>query len=291
MVVCPPGVAPEGPPAVKWLDQLYTPAWAGGWAATRVLWAGILLLFLFLRIPALADAFAAQDMVFSAFPFYLADKVRISLTTAWVLWGACFVGLLGVLRGGAWMRPGLVLWVLAEWTLLSAEALNIKAHDRLALWIALALFLSPAERGLHEKWRSPVARWFLLIAYAGLYGSTGWLKLLEEPHWWTGEVLAYHLVHRHFAGGALAAWLSGQHWLVTPMGWVTVLFEAGFPFLVWWRRLNPWVLLVAASFHIGVALLMNVGKFSWIALSAYPVLLHPEVAHWLWARVRSKGMA
>ncbi len=271
------------------LDRLFTPAWAGGWTATRVVWAVVLLVFALHQAPALADAYAAEDMVFAGWPFYLAEHYRITLRTAWLLWGGVVLGLLAVLRGGRWVRPGVLLWLVCEWTLLAAEALNIKAHDRLSLWIALGLLLSPAsERGLASKWRAPAARWYLVVVFMGLYGSTGWLKLLEEPGWWSGEVLAYHLVHRHFAGGALAAWLSGQRWLVAPMGWTTVVFECLFPLLVWSRRINPWLLLIGASFHLGVAVLMNVGKFSWIALSAYPVLLHPEVARQLWERVRAR---
>jgi hypothetical protein len=269
------------------MDRLFEPVWAGGWTATRRMYGLVSLFFALGQAPALADAYAAEDMVFASWPFHLADHVRITLPTAWGLWGFGILGLLGVIWGGRLLRPGLVLWLLCEWTLLAAEALNIKAHDRLALWIALGLFLSPAgEGGLTSKWRSPAARWYLLIVYAGIYGSTGWLKLLEEPAWATGEVLAYHLVHRQFSGGPLAAWLSGQRWLVAPMGWLTLLFECSFPFLVWSRRANPWLLAVAAGFHIGVAALMNVGKFSWIALSAYPVLLHPEVARRLWERAR-----
>jgi hypothetical protein len=275
-------------PAETRLDRLYAPVWAGGWAATRLVFATVSLVCLLARAPALADAYAADDMVFATWPFHLADHVRITLHTAWILWGLGALGLVGVLAGGRTLRPGLLLWVVTNWVLLAAEALNIKAHDRLGLWISLALLLSPAaEHGLTGKLRSPASRWFLVLVFCGIYGSTGWLKLLEEPAWWSGDVLALHLVHRYFGGGALAAWLSGQRWLVTPMGWTTVIFEASFPLLVWVRRVNPWWLLVGASFHVGIAALMNVGPFSWVALSAYPVLLHPEVAQALYERVRA----
>ncbi len=273
------------------LDRLYTPTWAGGWTATRLVFGAVSLVFLLLRAPALADAYASTDMVFANWPFFLANHVRITLGTAWILWGVGIVGLVGVLAGGRWLRPGLFLWLVGDWVLLAAESLNIKAHDRLGLWIALGLLLSPAaERGLtaigaNEKARSPASRWYLLVVFSGIYGSTGWLKLLEEPAWWNGEVLALHLLHQYFGGGALGAWLSGQAWLVAPMGWATIVFECTFPLLVWFRRVNPWLLALGASFHLGIAALMNVGPFSWIALSAYPVLLHPDLARRLYARV------
>lgn len=286
--VAPLPAPPAEAPAASWLDRLYAPVWSGGWAATRLVFGVVSLWSMLARAPALADAYASSDMVFSSWPFFLADTVRVTLPTAWGLWGLGVLGLLGVLVGGRWMRPGLLLWLCADWVLLAAEALNIKAHDRLGLWISLALLLSPAsERALTTKWRSPASRWLLVVVFVGIYGSTGWLKLLEEPAWWTGEVLALHLLHHYFGGGAIAVWVSGQQWLVAPMGWATVLFEITFPLLVWSRRVNPWLLALGASFHLGIAALMNVGPFSWVALSAYPVLLHPEVARGLYARARA----
>jgi hypothetical protein len=268
------------------LERLYAPVWPGGWAVTRLVFGIVCFMSMAARAPALADAYASTDMVYSAWPFFLADHVRLTLHTAWILWGLGMIGAAGIAFGGRTLRLSLLLWVVPNWILLAEEALNIKAHDRLGLWIALALLLSPAgERDLGAKRRSPVARWFLVLVFCGIYGSTGWLKFLEEPSWWDGEVLAFHLVHHYFGGGAVAAWVSGQRWLVAPLGWTTVLFEMTFPLLVWWRRANPWVLLVGASFHLGVAALMRVGPFSWVALSAYPALLHPVAAEALWIRL------
>ena len=269
------------------MDRLFAARWAGGWAGTRVLFALSGLLWLATRAPWLADAYAAPDMVFSTGPFYLNDHWIINLRIAWGVWILAAIGLLGVIRGGWAMRPGLVAWMAGNGVLLAAEALDLKAYDRLSYWIALGVLLSPAnERELTQKWRSPVARWFLLVAFAGLYGSTGWLKILEEPRWWTGEVLAHHLVELPYSRGAFPAWVSAHAWLTAPMSWHTLLFEAGFPFLCWWRRTNPWILLLGVGMHIGILALMNVGPFSFIALSAYPALLDPDVARRLWGRVR-----
>lgn len=261
------------------MQRLFAPRWAGGWAPTRVLYALAGLGTQLPRAGAIGDAYAAPDMVFSRGPLYLADWVVLTPPTAWVVWAAGVAGLLGLGWGGRLARPGLWLWLVAMTVLVSAEALNIKAYDRLLLWTGLCLAFAPiGERDLDRRWCSPAPRWALVVVYGGLYGSTGWLKALLEPAWWDGQALAYHLVHNQFGGGPLAAWVSTRAWLTAPMSWVTVLFEASFPFLVWSRRANPWLLAVGVGMHLGIQVLMDVGPFSFVALAAYPALLNPEVA-------------
>ncbi|MCK6502613.1 hypothetical protein L6R53_04330 [Myxococcota bacterium] len=274
------------------LARLYAPQWAGPWALARVLYALGCVFAHLLRLPFIEDAYASTDMVFSRPPFQLADHVVFSPATAYGLWAAAVVGAGLLLVGGRLARPGLILWLCASWLLIAAEAFNIKAYDRVITWIGLGLLLGPiGERGLTRKWRSPYGRWFLLVFYAALYGSTGGLKALEDGVWWTGDVLAFHLVDRWFGGSAMGAWVSGQRWLYLPMQWFTVAFELLFPVAVLLRRLNPWWLLAGVAMHLGIWALMNVGPFSFVALTAYPVLLHPEVAHEWWQRACARWPA
>lgn len=268
------------------LDRLYAPVWAGGWRWTRALWALAAVASWAPRARGIGDAYGSDDAVFAIPPVRLADTLRFSIPTAWALWATSLAAALVVARGGRPTKPALLVWITATWLLLFDEALNIKAHDRLELWIALALLLGPTgEADLAQKRRSPAARWFLLVVYCALYGSTGWLKLLEEPDWFTGKTLAYHLLNVDFAGGPLAVWLSAQRWLVAPMGWWAVGFEVLFPILVWFRRTNPWILGAGVLMHAGISAVMDVGPFWFVAMSAYPLLLHPEVGERLARRL------
>jgi len=267
-------------------DRVFAPHWAGGWALARVLFALALLSAHLPRAAGIGDVFGAQDLLFTMGPLTLNNYIILSEGSAWGLWIAGLVGLGGLLFGGRLAKPGLAVWLLTTAVLLVNETLNIKAYDRLTLWLCLAFFLSPmGERSLQNKWRSPVARWMVLITFIALYGSTGWLKALKEPTWWTnGDVLAYHMLHPYFGMKPIGVWASTQKWLLLPLCWATVIFEAAFPVLVWWRRVNPWLLLVGALMHLGIRIFMYVGPFSYVALAAYPVLLHPEVARELWTR-------
>ncbi len=271
------------------MKRLFEPVWAGGWTAARLCFAVAVLWGHWPRLARVEDAYACTDMLFTTGPWQLANYVVWTPTSAYALWTVGLLGIMGLFLGGRFFRPGMFLYLLGAWALLGEEAINVKAHDRLSLWVALGLCLSPAhERSLGEKWRSPVARYFLLIVFGWLYWSTGSLKLLEEPAWRDGTAMQYALLHRFHAGGPLALWLSKQALACRLLGWFTVAFEMSFPLLVLWRRSNPWVLACGAAFHLGVLALMNVGAFSAVALSAYPALLHPEVARGLWTRLRPR---
>ena len=270
------------------MDYLFAPAWAGGWTLCRWMFGVAALWGHVPHLAQLADAYACSDMLFTNGPYRLTEWIVWRPPTATALWAVGLVGIGMFTWGGRLTRPGLLLYLLGAWSLLGEEAINVKAHDRLGLWIAVALCFSPAgERSLTNKFRSPSARWFLIIIFFWLYASTGSLKLVQEPGWRDGTALQYSLLHQFHAGGTLAIWLSTQPALCRVLGWCTVGFELGFPLLVGWRRTNPWILACGVGFHLGILAMMNVGAFSLVALSAYPVLLHPDAGRALWERRRA----
>ncbi len=273
-------------------DRLFTPVWAGGWKITRIVWALAALWAHVPKIRGIEDAFAAPDMVFTTGWYRLADFVTLTPMASRALWAVGVLGLLCVLWGGKLFRVGLVLWFVGAWGLLGYEALDVKAHDRLMTWMSYCLFLSPAgERGLTQKWRSPVARNFLLIVFCSLYMSTGLTKLAHESTWWNGQALAYHLLHQYHAGSPLAAWVSGQTWITLPLGCFTLIAEIAFTFLVFFRRTNPVAIGMVLALHLGIQALMHVSTFSVVAISAYPVLLHPDIAREWWERWQTRRQA
>lgn len=264
------------------------PVWAGGWTLTRALWCAAAVIMLMPRAWGIGDAYGASDMVFPHHFYNLNSYVFVTPAMAWSAWAVGLVGVAMVGYGRFLLRPGVLVWFAGNWFLLASETLNIKAYDRLFLWISLALLLSPAaEKELTRKDRSPLGRYTMLIVYCAIYGSTGMTKLLHESSWLgDGSVLAYGMVDLNFGSKAFGAWMSKQTWLIAPMAWSTVAFEVGFPFLVWFRRVNPWLLLVGFAFHFGVVSTMNVGAFFYVAIVGYPVLLHPEAARSLYLRLR-----
>lgn len=264
--------------ALRWLD----PERHEGWVWMRVAWAVCALLTWLPRGTHLEQTYSSAGIVVESGRIALTKYVIFSPSTAWMVFAGLVLGAL-LVAVGRLTRPGLLLYIACSCALLFSEGLNMKAYDRLMFWQALALLLAPAGAARTVD-GNPGARFMLILSYCGLYGMTGWNKILEEPRWWQGLPLAYDLLDRNFGGRALGVWLSDKLWIVAPMSWITLVFEASFPLLVWVRRLRPWLLLIAGSFHLGIMLLMNVNTFSLVALAAYPVLLEPAD----FARIRDR---
>lgn len=269
------------------VEALFAPRWAGGWAASRVLFVFAALSAHLPRLGQIQDAAQHPSVVLTAGPMRLVEQAVLSGPQAMGLWAVGCLGLGALLAGGRAAKPGLLLWLLSHYPMIILAGLSARVPERMFLWVALALLMAPiSERGLTEKARSPAPRWLLLLVACALYGSPGWLKATMEPAWWTGEALAYDLVDRNFGLKPVGVWLSGQPVLTRLMSWGTILIEASFPFLIWWRRSNPWILLAAGGMHLGIELMMTVKSLSFLTLAMYPVLLHPEVAQRLWRRCR-----
>jgi hypothetical protein len=265
---------------------MFAPRWAGAWTLFRWLYVAVALITHAPRVLAIRDAYASDDLVLAWGLLPLANWVVITPPTAYALWALGIAGLFLLAYGGRAAKPGLVLWVVAMWLLLAAEAMNIKAYDRLLAWQALPLLFAPiGERNLTAKWRSPFAYWVLLLLYVTMYAMTGWAKVLLEPHWMDGSVLAYTLVETSFGGKPLGIWLSGNMALCRALGIATMIFECGFPLFVLLRWTNPLWLLLGVAFHLGILLTLHAGTLSLVVIAAYPVLLDAELARRWWARV------
>lgn len=260
----------------SWLEPQPVDAW-------RVLRIGIAASLLIEWIPRythLTDVYSNAGIVLSGGAVRLSDLVQFTPTTTLAIWCALVASAMLLLVGRA-NRVAIVVLLLTTWALNLSEGMNFKAYDRLGGWMLIALFFAPGA-GVYREKGSPAARYFLLLVFCGIYGSTGFSKLLVEPDWFTGEPLAYDFVGLDFGGTPVGIWMSDKPWITAPLCWLTLLFECGFPIFVWLRRTNPVILALGAIFHVGILFTLDVSVFSPVALSAYPVLLHPTV----WPRVR-----
>ena len=119
------------------------------------------------------------------------------------------------------------------------------------------------------------------VQLSWMYLTTGLAKLGGAP-WRGGDALYYALLAEHFqrVGGLFQAdWLgSGLPYRLTQAGTaVTLLFEAGFPLLVAWRRTRWATLAVGVALHLGIFATMMVGMFSVASLWGYLAFALPAL--------------
>lgn len=249
-----------------------------GWTVFRVAHALCALATWLPRGWHLPDNYSAAGVAVERSALPLTRWVVFSEPTAWAVWGLAILGWLALLTGRA-NRPALLLATTCAWALNFHEGLNFKAYDRLMFWQAVVLLLSPGG-GDGRRPSEGNARYALLLVYCGLYGSTGWMKMLVEPHWRGGEVLRYALFHADFGLRPVGVWLASMPTLLMVSGWMAVSFEVLFPLLCWFRWTRAVLLLVAFGFHVVVFASMHVNTFSLIAVAAWPVLL--DAGQWRW---------
>jgi hypothetical protein len=262
------------------VNRLLDPVPAEPWRIARIGIAAALLYEWLPRFAHLREVYSSEGIVVGGVGG-LPDVVVFSPTTVLAIWCALVSGAV-LLLFGKLTRFAIPLLLATTWALNLTEGMNFKAYDRLGAWILVALLLAPAAASGRRETASPAPRWFLMLVFCGIYGSTGFSKLLAENDWMTGEPLAYDFVSRDFGGLPLGVWMSGQRWITVLLCWFTLAFECAFPLLVWFRRTNPWILAAGAFFHLGVLFTLDVPVFTPVALSAYPVMLHPDA----WSRLR-----
>lgn len=269
------------------LEQKFAPQWAGGWALSLRLFVLAQALELLRQARQVLDSFHHPTFNFGSGLLHFSNHALLSAPMAWGAWIAAVLGLCCAGWGGRLAKPGIFLWILAELLLFGGLGWEINAPERIMGWSALGLLLGPiGERDLTRKWRSPVGRWFFLIWMSGMYGMAGWMKLLEEPGWWDGSILAQGLADPIMGGTTVGIWLSHQGWALKFLDGFTLLFEISFGFLVFFAESNPFILGTGLLFHAGVSSLMSVGTLGLTVVSAYPVLLEPEMARRMWARAQ-----
>lgn len=281
-------------PVERALDRLYAPQWAVGWFYARVLWVLAATLQYGFDVFAIPDVWGTPDMLFTSGEYQLTTWFVLTPGQSYAWWAAIMASIALVAWGGRLTKPGLVAFLLTAWSWLAYEAINVKAHDRLLLFVTLALLLSPiGERDLGHKKRSPFARWAMMIVFSAAYGATGFHKALLEPTWFTdGSVLANAMLHPFHGSKPLGVWASAQTWLLPFLTITTVVWECAFPFLVWFKRATLPLLILGFLFHFVLLLTLNVGPFAFVAYAAYPVLLHPDYMQALHVRLlRATGRA
>lgn len=138
-------------------------------------------------------------------------------------------------------------------------------------------------------WRAPWAQRLLQLHIAIGYFLSAWAKLRGNT-WHDGTALGMALRIEDIQRFAAPGWLYEQSVLLNLLTWGTLLFEGVFVFLVWNRRLRPWVLWTGVAFHLGIDVFMDIGFFSYAMALSYLTFLLPETADRIVGRWDPEGV-
>lgn len=137
--------------------------------------------------------------------------------------------------------------------------------------------------------RAPWAMRLLQLELATGYFLSAWAKAHGET-WHDGTAIGRAMRIVDVQRFAPPEWLMGQADLLNLLTWGTLAFEAAFLFLVWNRRVRPWLLGVGVAFHLGIDVLFDVGFFTPALLLGYLAFLPSEnadrVVAWIDARLQ-----
>lgn len=167
---------------------------------------------------------------------------------------------------------------------------------------------------LRAKWGKPrpaqVTAWPRYLLFAQLvwmYSSAAQNRY--DPAWWPSgrfAALGTLLCDPHY-GRFTSAWVSALYPLTQVATAATMVFEMGSPLLLLWTWLDRtpdsggrfgdrvrafkvrWLWLAfGVALHLGIALTMRLGIFSFGVLALYPALVHPDELSAAWSRLRAR---
>lgn len=276
------------------MERLFPDEDHRGWGMVRWLWALAMLITWLQRGVHFEERYTDAGAVLVRSYIPVNDLFYFSPLGGWLVY-AVLLAAVCMVALGRWTKAFIAIGLVCHLSLCFTEGMNFKGYDRLLSWQAVCMLVAPG-RVDGRSTGLPLARYCALITYCGLYGQTGWEKILAEPTWWEGLPLMYNMVHRNFGDMPLGVLISDVKWLMIPMSWGTLIFEAGFPVLYWIRRVRPWLLLLGLAFHLGILVFMNVPNFTFASIVMYPVLLMPneydrfvERVRSLWGRLRPQA--
>ncbi len=206
-------------------------------------------------------------------------------------------------RRAAWIDPALYVWLAAAVCLMvgafsrfaaalnyagcvtfmsfHAMPLSYEYHlDNLYLVTSFVLPFLPIGRALSvDAWRrppavrtiGPAAEIFFALVVSSIYfdsalwklGSSMWMNGLG---YWTTAVQPWE-------GQPTLAWTLNNEWIARSAGYVTLIFELVFAFLIWFRPLRWPLLLIGFTLHVGIGTLLPIPLFGLIMVSFLTALI------------------
>lgn len=143
----------------------------------------------------------------------------------------------------------------------------------------------PGEPGLEQP-KFPVWPRRLLQLHVGLVYFGAAITKMNTPTFLSGDQLGFWMqTHLNFPH-PLGEFLSLFPALSVAMGYVALVWEVMFVFLVWNRLWRPWVLSLGIFFHVMTTLLLGLMLFPVIMYATYLAFIDESDLQWMAAKCR-----
>lgn len=268
---------------------------------------GLLVALWGVSLVADARAFLGPDGVLPVVPDV---RIRMGLLQLWrtdtaavLVAAACIPAGLAVALGWRTRATTILAFLLLlsvsrrnAWILNSGDALLRHALLFLAMTPAGAAWSLDQRRTdranafVHFPRAAPWGLRLLQLQLSFVYLFSTISKLLGEP-WLRGTALADAWRIGDIARFGVPMWLYDSAFAIALFTYATLVIEAALAFLLWNRRLRPYVALAGVLLHIGIEITMSVGFFSLVSVTLYLAFVEPStVERWL-ATVRRRWTA
>ena len=213
-------------------------------------------------------------------PFVLDELVGATVAGPLAMWVT--IGCMVCVALGVGVRPALVVGLLAYSQLGHGFPPGDRGIDRILRLVMLFLLFSDSHRryalGGGER-KNTTTAWTqetLAFLLALIYLSAGLAKVAATPQWFlfSGTPVLYRVMADPLAGHIDAVFWADYFLLFHVAEAIAVVTELA-AFVLLWPRARPYWASIGIFVHIGIALTMKLGMFSFGMMSLYPVLFAP----------------
>jgi hypothetical protein len=103
-----------------------------------------------------------------------------------------------------------------------------------------------------------------------IYFLSGYNKLSSHA-WRSGDAVFSIINLEYFFNPMISVSLSKTEYLL--IAWIIILFELSFAFLIWFKKLRPFLLIAGVLFHLGIVFFLSLPDFGIVMILLYSLLI------------------
>ncbi|MGB0424079.1 MAG: hypothetical protein ACPGED_07150, partial [Flavobacteriales bacterium] len=134
------------------------------------------------------------------------------------------------------------------------------------------LFVNPSSRKQRSIQMSNLAYLACVLQVFLVYSVAGGYKLTGTS-WLSGDAVSRVLYLNAFVSDWKREVLLTVPLLLKAFTFVSLAYQVAFPFLIWFKKLKPFVLAIGIAFHLGLAMVMNLWDFGLAMIFSYALFV------------------